>query len=78
MATSRPPINGLRVLLLRFRTRWCPLDLGTAPSSGGIAHAQESYRPDEVVQSNHGLWIYSTEGGGGKNVFVHVSAVEFY
>jgi hypothetical protein len=30
------------------------------------------------VQSNHGLWIHSTEGGGGKNVFVHVSAVEFY
>jgi cold shock protein len=29
-----------------------------------------------VVQSNKGIWVYSTTGGGGKDVFVHISAVE--
>jgi CspA family cold shock protein len=29
-----------------------------------------------VVQSDKGLWLHSTVGGGGRDVFVHISAVE--
>ena len=30
----------------------------------------------EVVQSDKGLWLIQPSGGGGKDVFVHISAVE--
>jgi CspA family cold shock protein len=29
-----------------------------------------------VVQSNKRLWVHPATGGGGKDVFVHISAVE--
>ena len=29
-----------------------------------------------MVQPDQGLWLYSAIGGGGKDVFVHISAVE--
>ena len=29
-----------------------------------------------MVQSNKGLWVHSAEGCGGRDVFVHISAVE--
>jgi CspA family cold shock protein len=29
-----------------------------------------------MVQSDQRLWVHSTTGGGGKDVFVHISAVE--
>jgi cold shock protein len=37
---------------------------------------QHGYRQCEMVQSNEGLWIHSAVKGGGKDVFVHISAVE--
>ena len=35
-----------------------------------------AYRYREVVQSDKGVWVYSAFSGGGKDVFVHISAVE--
>ena len=29
-----------------------------------------------MVQSDKGIWVHSAFGGGGKDVFVHISAVE--
>ena len=36
---------------------------------------QSGDRDGEVVQRNEGLWFHSANGGG-KDVFVHISAVE--
>ena len=35
-----------------------------------------AYRYGEVVQSDKGIWVIQPSGGGGKDVFVHISAVE--
>ena len=29
-----------------------------------------------MVQSDKGIWVHSASGGGGRDVFVHISAVE--
>ena len=29
-----------------------------------------------MVQSDKGVWVYSAFSGGGRDVFVHISAVE--
>jgi cold shock CspA family protein len=34
------------------------------------------YRYREVVQSDKGIWVYSTFRRGWQDVFVHISAVE--
>jgi len=33
-------------------------------------------RHGEVVQSDQGVWVHQPQGGGGRDVFVHISAVE--
>ena len=35
-----------------------------------------AYRYREVVQSDKGIWFIQPSGGGGRDVFVHISAVE--
>ena len=37
---------------------------------------RNAYGYREVVQSDKGIWVHSAFGGGGKDVFVHISAVE--
>jgi cold shock protein len=37
---------------------------------------RNGYRHCEVVQSDKGIWFIQPSGGGGRDVFVHISAVE--
>jgi CspA family cold shock protein len=58
---------------LRDSAETCSLRRVRYQGSGGSSNGD---RNGKVVQPDQGLRFYSASGGGGKDVFVHISAVE--